>query len=488
MYLVHAFNLVPLLLVPLALGRGLHRRPVSPQGDRWRRCWRLASAEAVLLLDNQAAYNDFKAIYAPLHTPDAKIVAAVNSPRGDYALLDDFTERVDTDISNNAGHAGGRRAAAQLSACTATATASPPCRNRTPIRSRLCRGGAGRAALPTDPACPGAAGRRLRRLPHRRGAAARRQPGARAGAGTGAVAERCATASARCRRSIRSPNVDVTDRVRTAGRHRSRQFTTSWICQPTSWTQPTPTPPRSPRRRSSRLPARVWRRAGSSPSRSRSAISRSMPCACWRLCAPRCCPPASTIRPATSSSIAPPGTSASWYPAMAGARARSPPRANSATTGRSTCPGIPASTWRRPAAGIYNDLPAVSFDKGEVESRRPGRCDRRRGAGRPVRPAVAVARAVQPVADHAGQAVLLRRAAAGPHRHHPEAAGNPAAGGGRRAGQPRGAGSGSGDRGAGAAGAACRARADPAPRAGRAAVGRSTFRRSRWASCSSRSI
>ena len=58
------------------------------------------------MLDNQAEYNDFKAIYAPLHTPDAKIIASVNSPRGDYALLDDFTERVDTDISNNAGMLG----------------------------------------------------------------------------------------------------------------------------------------------------------------------------------------------------------------------------------------------------------------------------------------------------------------------------------------------------------------------------------------------
>ncbi len=66
----------------------------------------LAAAEAVLLLDDQAGYNDFKAIYAPLHTPDARIVASVNSPRGNYALLDDFTERVDTDISNNAGMLG----------------------------------------------------------------------------------------------------------------------------------------------------------------------------------------------------------------------------------------------------------------------------------------------------------------------------------------------------------------------------------------------
>jgi hypothetical protein len=105
MYAVHAFRLVPLLLVPLALAA------VFISGAyRWKAVLAavlaLGLAEAVLLLDDEAAYNDFKAIYAPLHTPDAKIVASVNAPRGDYALLDDFTERVDTDISNNAGMLG----------------------------------------------------------------------------------------------------------------------------------------------------------------------------------------------------------------------------------------------------------------------------------------------------------------------------------------------------------------------------------------------
>ncbi len=105
MYFVHAFTLVPLLLVPLALSAVF-------AGDSYRgrailaALLALGAAEAVLVLDNQAAYNDFKAIYAPLHTPDAKLVASVTSPRGDYVLLDDFTERVDTDISNNAGMLG----------------------------------------------------------------------------------------------------------------------------------------------------------------------------------------------------------------------------------------------------------------------------------------------------------------------------------------------------------------------------------------------
>jgi hypothetical protein len=105
MYLVHAFDLLPLLLVPLAVSAlfgsaRLRKRAAAAATIA------LLAGEALLLLDPQAAFNDFKAIYAPLHTPDAKVVAEVYSPRGDYVLLDDFTERVDTDLSNNAGMLG----------------------------------------------------------------------------------------------------------------------------------------------------------------------------------------------------------------------------------------------------------------------------------------------------------------------------------------------------------------------------------------------
>ncbi|MGE0415798.1 MAG: hypothetical protein AB7O80_03240 [Acetobacteraceae bacterium] len=105
MYLVHAFDLVPLLLVPIALSAAFLSVPRRGRATLAAFVALLAS-EAVLLLDSQAEINDFKAIYAPLHTPDAKVVAQVLSPRGDYMLLDNFTERVDTDISNNAGMMG----------------------------------------------------------------------------------------------------------------------------------------------------------------------------------------------------------------------------------------------------------------------------------------------------------------------------------------------------------------------------------------------
>ncbi len=102
MFAVHAFYLVPLLLLPLAAttwfipGRRRRIGIITTLAA-------LLAGEALLVFDNQATFNDFKAIYAPLHTPDASVVAKVLSPRGDYTLLNDFTERVDTDISNNAG-------------------------------------------------------------------------------------------------------------------------------------------------------------------------------------------------------------------------------------------------------------------------------------------------------------------------------------------------------------------------------------------------
>jgi len=105
MFMVHAFFLVPILLVPLAASAcfmSADRRRIGAAAA----VIALLGGEALLLLDNRAEFNDFKAIYAPLHTPDARVVASVLSPRGDYLLLDDFTERADTDISNNAGMLG----------------------------------------------------------------------------------------------------------------------------------------------------------------------------------------------------------------------------------------------------------------------------------------------------------------------------------------------------------------------------------------------
>ncbi len=105
MLLLHPFMLVPALLVPLAAAACFRRGRRARTGIAASLA-ALLLAELVLVFANPAVINDFKAVYAPLHTPDAKIVAERRSPRGFYQLLDDFTERVDTDVSNDAGMLG----------------------------------------------------------------------------------------------------------------------------------------------------------------------------------------------------------------------------------------------------------------------------------------------------------------------------------------------------------------------------------------------
>ena len=100
MRVLHPFHLIAALLVPLALAAAL-----GPGGWRVRVAALAAflAAEAVVLTDRDAAYDQFKSIYAPLNVPGSRVLAEIRSPRGLYALLDDFTERVDTDVSNDAG-------------------------------------------------------------------------------------------------------------------------------------------------------------------------------------------------------------------------------------------------------------------------------------------------------------------------------------------------------------------------------------------------
>ena len=103
MFWLPPFRLVPALLLPLALAAWLGPHP---RRAGLAALLVLAGAEALLLGDDRAAFNDFKAIYAPLHVPESRVAATVRSPRGLYMLLDDFTERVDTDLSNDAGSLG----------------------------------------------------------------------------------------------------------------------------------------------------------------------------------------------------------------------------------------------------------------------------------------------------------------------------------------------------------------------------------------------
>ncbi len=95
---VHPFQLLPCLLAPLAAASlfSARLRLTLPAA-----LLALVAAETLLLTDTSAQFNDFKAIYAPLHVPDARVINETTSARGLYMLLDDFTERVDTDLSND---------------------------------------------------------------------------------------------------------------------------------------------------------------------------------------------------------------------------------------------------------------------------------------------------------------------------------------------------------------------------------------------------
>lgn len=60
-----------------------------------------AGAAAVIALGARADYNEYKSIAAPLRVPGSRIVETVKSPKGLYVVLDNFTERLDVDLSNN---------------------------------------------------------------------------------------------------------------------------------------------------------------------------------------------------------------------------------------------------------------------------------------------------------------------------------------------------------------------------------------------------
>lgn len=104
MFVVPPFELVPALLPALALaawfvGKYRVRAGVAALVA-------LGAAELLLALGPQAAVSAYKPVYPPLHTPGAKVLARLERPQGEYLLLDDFTERVNDDISNDAAMLG----------------------------------------------------------------------------------------------------------------------------------------------------------------------------------------------------------------------------------------------------------------------------------------------------------------------------------------------------------------------------------------------
>ena len=101
MTVLHPFRLLPALLLPLAAMALLTPRGPHRFGAILAAGLCLLGGEALIIGGDVADYNQFKPIYAPLHTPGAVVERQTLSPRGVFTLLDDFTERVDTDLSND---------------------------------------------------------------------------------------------------------------------------------------------------------------------------------------------------------------------------------------------------------------------------------------------------------------------------------------------------------------------------------------------------
>jgi hypothetical protein len=107
MFVAPPLQLVTCLLPALALAAWLEARAHAAR--RWLGLLALAvflPCEASLALLNQARVNEFKDIFAPLNTRGSEVLAEIRSPKGHYLVVDSFVERLDSDLSNNAGRLG----------------------------------------------------------------------------------------------------------------------------------------------------------------------------------------------------------------------------------------------------------------------------------------------------------------------------------------------------------------------------------------------
>jgi hypothetical protein len=104
MYVVHPLDL-PLALLPVLLAAGWLLTKSAPA--RWALVTLTVAAAASVWWYARADYNEYKAIAAPLRVEGNQRVLKVRSPRGIYEVLDNFTERLDVDVSNNDAMLGG---------------------------------------------------------------------------------------------------------------------------------------------------------------------------------------------------------------------------------------------------------------------------------------------------------------------------------------------------------------------------------------------
>ncbi len=101
MFLLHPFQLIPAMLPFLAVAALFS--PARSKAALWSgTLLTLLTAELLVVFFANPAISQYKPIYAPLNVPDSRVVVEYDSPGGFYQLLDNFTERQDTDFTNNA--------------------------------------------------------------------------------------------------------------------------------------------------------------------------------------------------------------------------------------------------------------------------------------------------------------------------------------------------------------------------------------------------
>lgn len=105
LHLLHPFHLVPALLPVLAIA-ALLTPAARPALLRGAAVLVLLASEALVFLVAAPRVSEYKPVSIARNVPESRVLAEVLNPRGVYQLLENFTERLDTDISNNLGLLG----------------------------------------------------------------------------------------------------------------------------------------------------------------------------------------------------------------------------------------------------------------------------------------------------------------------------------------------------------------------------------------------
>ena len=104
MFYVHPFLLLNLLLPLLVLSACFQPPPLQMRRRTFIIIFILLTVlcEVSIVKFNHADFNEYKSIFSSLHVQDNKTIKEIRSPRGYFLVLDNFTEHLDEDFSNNA--------------------------------------------------------------------------------------------------------------------------------------------------------------------------------------------------------------------------------------------------------------------------------------------------------------------------------------------------------------------------------------------------